>query len=181
MKYPMAVEIARQISEEMKPFVVRSKAVGSLRRRKPEVGDIEFVVEPHMKADLVGDKTPDLDELKRQAAAWGEISMNGTRMIQVRKVFGTSLTLELYLCWPPSEWGSMLVVRTGPWELGRALMTRLNALGIKHSGHHLRRKATGELIPTPREEDVFRAAGVTHIPVRLRDAWEPFLAQGVPE
>lgn len=180
MKYPMAVQIARQVSDEMAPLVVRSKAVGSLRRRSPEVGDIEFVVEPRMIADLVGHETPDLDPLMAQAEKWGEISMAGTRMVQVKKVYGSSLTLELYLCWPPSDWGSMLVVRTGPWELGRALMGRLNHLGIKHQGHHLRRKATSELIPTPTEEDFFRAAGLPHIPVRLRDSWETFLSQGVP-
>jgi DNA polymerase/3'-5' exonuclease PolX len=157
-----AFRIAGEVSKHLQPHCVRLKAAGSLRRRRPEVSDIDFVCEPRMvTADLFGTQVADVDPIRAALVYIGTWVRGGERMMQITDVFGRAgLKCEIHLVWPPAQWGSLLAIYTGPWELGRHAVTAMQRLGYRHEDGHVVEAATGRTIPTPDEADFFRLAGL---------------------
>ena len=171
MSYKEAFALAEQVSAELTPLVAKLKCVGSLRRRRKRIGDIEFLAMPHFDVDLLGHQTPIIDPLRRAMTEMGTWIKGGERMMQVTDLFGNAgARLELYLVHPPASWGSLLAIRTGPAELGRYVMTVCREHGVKHKDGYARRLAGGELVPTETEEEFFALAKVDCLPPMLRDA-----------
>lgn len=166
-----ALELAGALVDELRPAVKRLKVAGSLRRRRPDVGDIEIVAEPHLyAADLFGRLEPDLTEVRYIARSWGPLLKNGDRMIQVGDVHGRiGFKCELYLVHPPAQWGSILAIRTGPADLGQIAMGRMLAFGYKHRQGLVFRIADRHVMPTPTEEEFFRYADLPLVPPARRD------------
>jgi DNA polymerase/3'-5' exonuclease PolX len=165
LPWQQAAEIAEQLVRELTPHVERLKTVGSIRRRKPEVGDIELLAEPRMiEADFFGTPGPDLEPIRQMAARWGRVLKNGDRYIQVEILDGVHV--DLFLCYAPAQWGSLLAIRTGPAELGQHAVTCMKAYGLRHVQGHIERDGT--LVPTPTEEDFFAAARLPCLPPRQR-------------
>ena len=164
-----AYALAEAAANQLRPHVVRLKAVGSLRRRRPEVGDIEFLAEPFMEpSDLFGSLAPDVAPVRKVLEQLGTWVKGGERQMQITDLDGREgLKLELYLVHPPAQWGSLLAIRTGPWELGRHAVTLMRQRGLRHEdGRVLKGR---ELVPTPTEQDFFAAAGLPLIEPHLRD------------
>ncbi len=148
--------------------VARVRVVGSVRRRRGEVGDIEILIEPQMiETGLFSDQQPDLESVRRVARTWGELVKNGDRFIQVQHSSGVNI--DLFLCYPPAQWGSLLAIRTGPRELSTLAVSRMRNYGLRHVDGHIENSA-GELVPTPTEEDFFAAARLSCLPPNRRDA-----------
>ena len=175
-----ALAMAAEVVDELKPHVVRMKAVGSLRRQRSLVGDLEFVVEPHMvTVDLFGAEGPDLTALKARLLAIGAWVKGRERMIQITDLLGRQgMKLDLFLVWPPAQWGSILAIRTGPAGLGQYAVTKMRDFGYRHDRGRAVRESTGELVPTPTEEDFFALARVPCLKPRLRDAQLRALTNG---
>lgn len=168
-----ALQLAQRVFHEIKPLVAQAKCVGSLRRRRDTVGDLEFVVEPWMiEVDLFGTLGPDVLTLKAAVLNWSTWVKGGDRMWQVTDVFGREgVKLDIYLAYRPAEWGSLVAIRTGPWELGRIAVTRLRERGTPHRDGHV----PGH--PTPTEEAFFELAGLECRPPHERDAYAEQLAR----
>lgn len=171
LPFDEAYPLAERVAGELKTHCQRIKAVGSLRRRRPRVGDIEFLVEPNLvEVDLFGTLQPDTEPLRVAMLQLGTWVKGGTRMMQVTDALGVpGLKLELYLVHPPAEWGSLLAIRTGPWELGRLAVSRMRDRGLRHLDGHVVRARTREAVPTPTEEAFFEAAGMETPPPHERD------------
>lgn len=170
LPWTQAATIAEQLVRELEPVAMRVKTVGSVRRRRPEVGDIEILIEPRMiTVDLFGTMGPDLEPIRAIARRWrsdGVLSKDGDRYIQV--FLESGLGVDLFLCWPPAQWGSLLAIRTGPADLGKHAVTLMIERGLRHREGHVVDLA-GAIIPTPTENDFFAAAGLRCIAPRLRD------------
>lgn len=183
--FEQALSIARQLAADLAPHVVRVKAAGSLRRRRPEVGDIELVVEPKLVAgDLFGAPAPDVQAVKDVAARWGEIVKGGDRFIQVQDLVGIEgLKADVFLCYAPAQWGSLLAIRTGPADLGKWAVTRMIGRGYRHVDGHVIQVSTGQTVPTETEEQFFALAGLPFLPPAKRDsreAFEPIVSHELP-
>lgn len=160
-----AYEVAREVSDLIAPHCKRSKVVGSLRRRRPLVRDIEIVIEPRQTPSLgLTDPEPDIESVHTALRSLGEVGKCGQRFVQVHGVLGSGLTLDAFMIHPPAEWGSIVAIRTGPYELGIAAMTRLKRRGTPH------RQGRIVGVPTPTEEAFFEAAGLPCLPPHERDA-----------
>lgn len=139
----------------------RLVVVGSVRRGAAICHDIEIVLEPMMNADLFGGETPLLDPLVRELWAMGTIKKQGARYIQVVDIFGEKdVALDLFLCHPPAQWGSLVAIRTGPWQLSKLAVTRMRERGAVHQDGHAKDPNTGRLLPTPTEHHFFKLAGL---------------------
>lgn len=162
LSWEEAYRLAEDVSKELRPHVVRIKAAGSLRRRRPTCGDLEFVVEPHMAAaDLFGTLAPVVAPIRAALEQLGTWVKGGERMMQVTDLLGRNgLKCEVYLCHPPAQWGSILAIRTGPYELGRHAVTVMQKFGFKHDEGHAVEVKTGATVATPTEEAFFRLAGL---------------------
>ncbi|HSH44400.1 MAG TPA: hypothetical protein VK966_00955 [Longimicrobiales bacterium] len=168
MPWADAAALAKRLSDDLAPVVERSKVVGSVRRRKPTVGDIEFLIEPrHVTADLFGATKPDTDAIHAVARTWGEIVKGGERMVQVTGVGEAGATVDLYLVHPPANWWCLMAIRTGPARLGHMAMVRMRDRGFRHeSGRILRRD--GSEHPVESEADFFACAGLRCLPPHER-------------
>lgn len=168
--FEVAYATAEEVSERLSPTLERLKAVGSLRRRRPSVGDLEFLAVPFFDEDLFGgDPKPCLDPVRLVLRELGTWVKGGDRFMQVKDLLGTEgLSLDLYLAHPPAEWGSLEAIRTGPRLLGLLCMMRLAQNGYTHQGGRVLK--SGKLVPTPTEEDFFGLAGIECLPPNQRDA-----------
>ncbi len=161
MEWKHAYSIAQEISEHLKPHVIELKCVGSVRRKKPEVGDIEFVCRPQMQTDLVGGAYPILDVIEKALGEIGTRRMGDQRLLAYGDIYGfKGLKLDLFVCWPPASFGSLVAIRTGPWELSKHAMTMLDRNGYKHTLGHIERKDTGAVVAADTEERFFELAGI---------------------
>ena len=171
LPFAEAFKLAGPVAEELRPHVVRLEAAGSLRRRAPVVGDLEFVVEPRMvAADLFGTMAPDTEPIRKALFQMGSWVKGGKRFMQITDLLGLEgVTLDLFLVHPPAQWGSILAIRTGPWQLGRYCVTAMKERGYLHEEGHVVHMETGETVPTPTEEDFFGFAGVDFVLPAERD------------
>ena len=166
-----ALALAHEVMERLRPTVARVQIAGSVRRRQKTVGDIELVAEPHFNGDLFGGETPVTEPVRAALRELGTWVKGGERMMQVTDLLGREgVRLDLYLAHPPAQWGSTLAIRTGPADLGQYCMTAMRPRGYRHRDGQAVRIDTGELVPTPEEEDFFRLAGVPCLPPERRDA-----------
>lgn len=167
MQWQAAADIAERLAGDLAAATVRCKVAGSIRRRRARVSDIEIVAEARTRSDgLFGEPTPDTEIVRGVVAGWGRLVKSGERYMRAELPEG--LFVDVFLVSPPAQWGSILAIRTGPWELGREAVSRLKAYGLRHvEGHVL--DAAGMVIPTPTEEAFFALCGLPCVPPSKRD------------
>lgn len=184
MKLGVAQKIARALVDELRPGCERIEFAGSLRRHKPEVGDIEIVCIPRVEAaGLFGAEErslllPILDRLceeRRLAFLQG-----GEKARKYAFVRHEGLCLDLFIV-RPETWGYQFAIRTGPAAYSKALVTRRSEGGllpddcIIHDARVWRKVRAGaaavtgewvqvdgenfEHVPTPEERDFLELCG----------------------
>lgn len=184
MTTPLALaEItATELRDRLAPFCERIEIAGSVRRRKPEVKDLELVAVPRFEersgADLWG-STERVDLLLDHIATMPDFpprsvethradgSVEYVRKVgeayQAREYRG--IPVDLFIVRPPAEWGVIFALRTGPGDWNTRIVTdckrffrRVEAGRVWHFG---------VTIPCPEEADFFRAVGQPWL-----DPWE---------
>lgn len=129
MKLQQAREIAEQVYHFLKPACVRIEIAGSIRRCKPEPGDIEIVCMPWIinQNDLFGTAHQVKDYFEELPFEMlGEIKKNGLRYKQI--VLKQGINLDLFIVREPAQWGVIYTIRTGPADFSHWLVTN------KHMG-----------------------------------------------
>jgi len=166
-----AYELAEQVAARLEPVTARRKCVGSVRRRRLHVGDVEFVAEPLVDEDLLGNRTPAIEPIRRVMLELGTWVKGGERMMQVTDLLGREgVKLDLYLVHKPATWGALLAIRTGPAKLGEYVVTVCRRNRIRVENGRAVHMDTGEQIPTDTEEQFFAIADVEWRPPHKRDA-----------
>lgn len=171
-----ARELSRRVIERLEPFVSRIEVAGSIRRMKPEVGDIEIVAEPNLyQADLLRTLAPDIEPIHRELESMGSWTRGGNRYVRIANLFDLrSASLDLFLVHPPAQWGTIFAIRTGPAKLGKYCVSKLHELdtperAIRCKKGHIEDKRSQEIIPTPEEEDFFELCQVPLRPPQRRE------------
>ena len=170
----MELEKAKTIAEELKrlllPACERVVVAGSIRRQKPEVGDIELLCIPKYVAGV--------DQLDREIGALAVQGILASRLNKLgRRVYGPKNKLLLHResgigvdifsttedCWPVA-----LVVRTGGKQTNMEIASRALERGMRfHAyGRGFTFPSGSELICRS-EADVFKAVGLVY-----KEPWE---------
>lgn len=160
-----ARSLAIKVIDRLSPYVDRAEIAGSLRRGVEFPKDIEVVVIPScISDDLFGDEERfTTREITDACCGMGRVLKSGTRYVQVDQVLGSPYRLDLFMVHPPAEWGTIFAIRTGPAPFSQEMVTRIRGrLWRCVDGHVVDDR--GKVVPTPEEEDFFRAAGLTWIP-----------------
>jgi len=167
MLHREALFIAKQLKSELSPLCERIEIAGSVRRQKPDVGDIELVAIPKMvsNGDLLG--TPISAFARYDFIRLGKVLKHGQRYIQI--ALHQQINLDLFLVLPPATWGVIFTLRTGPDTFSRSCVTPRSKRGLLPSylqvkDGAVRHATTGEIIPTPEEKDFFRVLEMQWIP-----------------
>lgn len=173
-----AHRVADRLMRELSPACERIAIAGSIRRRKPEVRDIELVAVPRYE-DRTGDdlwgtthSVNLLDERLQALAAAGTL---GPRVVEVHRADGTieeskrdgraykalryqDMPVDLFIVHPgESDWGVIYTIRTGPADWSQRLVTDCQRYLRRVQGGKLYR--SGKHVPCPEEEDFFAAIG----------------------
>jgi len=160
MNLEYAEWLAGHLVKRIEPFLKRVEIAGSIRRKREFVGDIEIVAVPYMNPDLFSDEaTPILDPLRLELQKLGSIVKGGNRYIRVH-LTKPDQHADIFLVWPPATWGSIFAIRTGPHDLGKYVVTKMQEKGFKHSEGRAIRIDDGTPIATDTEAQFFALAGL---------------------
>jgi DNA polymerase/3'-5' exonuclease PolX len=184
VRYPAkaARAVAEQLVELLRPACVPNliEIAGSLRRRRPTVGDVEIVYVSAIgryRADLFRDEgfyladvvIADMERLgilkrrlnKKQQETFGELNK---LMIHV----DTGIPVDLFAAKEPAWW-NYLVCRTGGASSNARLAARARELGLMWNPYEVgfTRSSDDEVIPVTCEADVWRILGL-----KYQEPWE---------
>lgn len=179
----IALEAAELIAEaflhHMRPRAERIEVAGSIRRRKPDIGDIEIVMVPklHQELDLFGQPAgPFLDRIDEGIEEYSRLSkLGGGALVKLNggskyiKLHETccDVQIDLFIVRPPAEWGPIFAIRTGSADFSKRLVSELKRYDLRcEDGRVVDKK--GNVIHCPEEEDFFRAARVKFVPPERR-------------
>lgn len=171
------VQIVRDLLVDMAQTFTRAAPAGSLRGGKAQIGDVELLLAPAFEGtrNLLDERLHYLlgSKLERRVKN-GRIVGWGPRW---KAAVYQGIAVDLFLVLPDRQWGPALVMRTGPYEANRVLVTSVgvrNELGdmgvlpkgIKWKDLTLRRGDVG--LSTPEEEHVFAACALPWMPPSFR-------------
>lgn len=122
-----AASLAERIVDVLRHHCVQIAVAGSIRRRKPIVGDIEIVCVPKRVENLLCEPgesllNPELNELIN-AGRLLPGRCRGERYAQFGIPAVEGLKLDLFMT-TPGSWGVIFAIRTGPADYSKHLVTR---------------------------------------------------------
>ena len=153
--------------------VRRIEPAGSLRRRRPTIGDLDLLAATDDPAALIGalDRLPEVEKVIAAGTDKSSIAVrDGPRV-------------DLMVC-PPEAWGSHLVHFTGSAEHNIALRGMALDRGWSLSEKGFKVIETGELLRDAEEADVYARLGMPWIAPELREGEgevEAALADRLPD
>lgn len=183
--YAQALPLAQEVVGKLRPYCHRIEIAGSLRRQRPEVGDLEIVAIPKYQVGLLGPdyKQPSALDLFFEGhevplIIGGKMYKKGQRERQKRFRY-RGYQVDLFLA-VPENWGLIYWLRTGSEPFGKWCVTLKGWGGAMPPGMQSKDGflwRNGEQINTPEEVDFFNELGLPFIPVEMRDngRWHEFL------
>lgn len=175
VKLPLtrARQLAEALAADLMPGCERIEIAGSVRRRKPEVGDLELVAVPKPRANLFGEPTHGtlLDPILERLCERGELTnlKGGEKYKQFAVAAPACCHLDLFLT-TADQWGLILLIRTGPADFSKRFVTQRRLGGLLPDDLHVNggRLWRGMVaLPTPDERGLFELAGLTWV-----EPWE---------
>jgi DNA polymerase/3'-5' exonuclease PolX len=168
MIHAKAHTIAMALVHKFAPYCQHINIAGSVRRCKPEVGDIEIVAIPkseRVPLNLFGEMTTisPLQAFIRdgiKSGVWGKIK-GGDKYVQLALPEG--INLDLFLVTPPAEYGVIMLLRTGPADFNKWLVTSKRKGGRMPSNAVMVDGAiyvNGHRVPMPNELDAMNFFGI---------------------
>lgn len=171
MKLAQAQVLAEWIRGLLSPYCDRCEIAGSIRREKPDVGDIEIVCIPReVKTGLFGFETErDLAfveivegfEKVRGSAFSGRYTQ---RIVRPDK--GCEIKLDLFMT-KADNWGNIFAIRTGSADFSRQILARRWVqLGYHSINGRLHKGNTA--IELREEQDLFDLLGLAFVDPKCR-------------
>jgi DNA polymerase/3'-5' exonuclease PolX len=171
--------MARSLAEILAPYCHRIEVGGSVRRQKPDVGDIELVLVPRLEERAAPGQLGLLDtpRTRQVSLAWEELD----RLVEAGKLppstkcgdryrchpaTETTLQIDLFAVLPPAQWGPIFAVRTGPANFGKACMFRLLERHLRLEDGRVMRGS--EPVDCMEEADFLAVCGLDRIAPRDR-------------
>ena len=165
LKLETAVKYADQIVEILAPYCEKIAIAGSVRRRRGIVNDIDLVVIPK-----------DWQGLRKRCLAKCRLVLDGAEIFTVTTV--NDVQLDIFTAHAPgqdlagglaSNWGSVLLCRTGSKEHNVWLCKKAVEKGWKWSPPHGILNAHNEILASETEEDIFKRLGLEYIEPERRE------------
>jgi DNA polymerase/3'-5' exonuclease PolX len=167
MKLDLAQRLAERFAAELQPYCSRLEIAGSIRRRRPEVGDIDLVCIPRgvegRAAILSRCATgPDARRVKEgeQYVVFEYVSPAGWAA-QLDLWFAHEDQTDLF-DFTPSNWGMLLLSRTGSAMHNVCLAQQAKGLGL-HFHPHQGILEGRQVVASRTEAEIFHLLGLNFI------------------
>lgn len=171
MKLAFAQACADRLRERLASHAQRVEIAGSIRRQRPEVGDVDLVVSPvmHEEKDMLGTVVRSTNATRDVVLDWArteswKVIKNGDDILIIE---AKRVQVDFYWA-PPERFGTFLLCRTGSREHNIWLAEIAKAAGGKwhpYSGLHLNRRVVAAT-----ELEIYGALDLPFLdPVRDRD------------
>ena len=177
----LAKEVADQLVRLLAPHCERIAVAGSIRRRRPDVKDIELLCASKVTstADLFGRAVTnwyflnkkldalvaDGSVLKKRANKSGRYTYGAQNKLLVHVPSG--IPVDVFSS-STNNWGMSLVVRTGPKDFNVRMMSRFRELGMRGHAYGGVTDRNGNDVECPDEATVFGLLGWPWIPPEER-------------
>lgn len=147
-RFPLEVgdRIMGEVVGAIGAYVTRWDAVGSIRRRCPEIGDVDLLVEVRHPIPL------NVARIRSAMKRMGKWIRGADRMMVIER---DGLHVDVFLCHPPTNYNALLALRTGPASDTQALTSALEAKGLKRPHAQLRCNS---------EQHLYTMAGLPWVP-----------------
>lgn len=161
MKLEQALEIAENVKALLAPHCERIEIAGSIRRKKPDVKDIEIVAIP--KPYDIGLFESGIATIVNQwQKVKGELPCKYTQ-----RILPEGIKLDLFFA-EPGNWGLIYAIRTGSADYSHKVLAKgWVRRGYKSKEGYL--VANGKQINVPEEEDLFKLIGAKFVAPELRN------------
>lgn len=159
--YAEALPIAQAVLELLRPHCIRIEIAGSIRRKKPMVGDIEIVAIP--KPYQVGlFESGIATVLNKWEKVRGDLTGKSTQ-----RILPEGIALDVFLA-DEDNWGYIFALRTGSGNFNqKTILTSLKSRGYECDGGYIWRD--GEKCEVKEETDLFRMMGIPFIEPEKRE------------
>lgn len=167
-----AQAIADGIVARLSSFCKKIKVAGSIRRKSPFVGDIEIVALPIIMTtptlfggtEIVGNALEAYDFNRL-----GKVIKGGSKYKQIE--LPQNINLDLFIVTPPAQWGAIFMIRTGPKEFSKKMVTVRRYGGHLPSNYRQRDGAVWDrnrVIPMESERDYFELCEIDFVEPEAR-------------
>ena len=149
MKIDEAKKIADKYVEILKPYCLRIEIAGSIRREKPEVGDIELIA-----------IVKDIKEFSKEVNKLEKVKGNPTGKY-TQRILPEGIKLDLFMA-NIRNWGLIFAIRTGSARYSHEIL----ACGwVKRGYKSINGMLTknGREIEVREEKDLFNLIGVAYV------------------
>lgn len=178
-KFPRAdaIAVAKEIVEALRPCAERIIVAGSLRRRRPEVGDVEILYVPRVeciadpdslldekiefnRADAAVARLERTDILSRRLSSAGHESFGEKNKLMLHRA--TGIPVDLFSA-TEENWWNYLVCRTGGAENNVAICTAAIRKGWKWEPYSAGFYRIGHTEKMTSERHVFEFVGLPYL------------------
>lgn len=156
MKRDKALKIAETLMGRLRPVCARIEVMGSIRRGKEDVKDIELLAIPDMtppppprlefgkpkfkvfrtRLDMVLEEMFTENLIRRHK--------DGFKYKKLEWIGNDRIMVDLFLVSPPATWGVQAVIRTGPAEFSHWCVTSRRSGGALPNGYRVENGAVWE-------------------------------------
>jgi DNA polymerase/3'-5' exonuclease PolX len=166
MNLNQATGIAERIRSELAPRCERIEIAGSIRRRKPEVGDIEIVCIPKTWETglLFGREIIRDPEFCALVNRWPSVKGKPTGKYTQRRLL-EGINLDLFIA-RPENWGLIFAIRTGSAAYSHQVLAASWCRAGYHSTNGMLYK-NGQTHPVREERELFNLIGLAWV-----EPWE---------
>lgn len=186
MKLALATKLAERIKAELAPMCEQIEIAGSVRRLRPECGDVDLVLLPKRHA---------LEEIKKRCLARATMVQDGAQnficKLKPWDAAPDGFQLDIFIASPdskdmfapePGNFASLLLCRTGSKEHNVFLIEHAKKMqmcwnpyrGVYHGGQWTgsgtdRDYVGGELLAARHERDIFESLKLVFVPPEKRE------------
>jgi len=155
MEYSKALAIAQEVRDLLSPHCHRIEIAGSIRRKNPEVKDVEIVAVPK-PYDIGLLESGIANVVNRWERVIGKLPCKYTR-----RILPHGIKLDLFFA-NEYNWGYIFAQRTGSVDFCRRILGPkwVNA-GFKGEGGYLTRDR--RMVEVREEEDLFKIIGIPFV------------------
>ena len=162
--YKEALKIALTVKELLAPHCIRIEIAGSIRRKKPEIGDIEIVAIPKPYSTGIFESGI-ATVVNKWEKVKGELEYGKTKYTQ--RILPEGIKLDLFFA-EEGNWGSILAIRTGSADYSHYILANgWVREGFKSLGGYLMKE--GEKFEVKEEKDLFQMIGINYVEPEKRN------------